>query len=201
MSILLKHFISGISLLGIAHNFSYAQSSFLQLEPVNFAQVNITDQFWKPKIDKVATKTLAACIYQTETATARIRNFEKVARNKGEAHEGIFYDDSDVFKALEAMAYSLKTHPNPEMEKKCDEWIDKIAAAQLPDGYLNTWYTLKGLDQRWTDMSMHEDYNAGHMIEAAVAYFDATGKRKFLDIVIKWADYLTVFSVLEKKTG
>ena len=166
-----------------------AQSPFVQLEPVNFAQVNITDKFWKPKIDKVATKTLAACIYQTETATARIRNFEKVARGKGEAHEGIFYDDSDVFKALEAMAYSLKTHPNQEMEKKCDEWIEKIAAAQLPDGYLNTWYTLKGLDQRWTDMSMHEDYNAGHMIEAAVAYFDVTGKRKFLEVVIKWADY------------
>ncbi len=163
--------------------------SLQQFEPVGFADVTISDNFWKPKIDKVATKTLSACIYQTETATARIRNFEKVARGKGEAHEGIFYDDSDVFKALEAMAYSLKTNPNPQIEKKCDEWIDKIAAAQLPDGYLNTWYTLKGLDQRWTDMSMHEDYNAGHMIEAAVAYFEATGKRKMLDVVIKWADY------------
>ena len=168
---------------------AHAQSSLLKFEPVNFSQVNITDNFWKPKIDKVATKTLAACIYQTEIATPRIRNFEKVARAKGEPHEGIFYDDSDVFKALEAMSYSLKTHPNADMEKKCDEWIDKIKAAQLPDGYLNTWYTLKGLDQRWTDMSMHEDYNAGHMIEAAVAYYDATGKRKFLDVVIKWADY------------
>lgn len=184
-----KSFFTGIFSIVCFGGTVQAQSSFLQLEPVNFAQVNITDQFWKPKIDKVATKTLDACIYQTETATARIRNFEKVARGRGEAHEGIFYDDSDVFKALEAMAYSLKTHPNPQMEKKCDEWIDKIAAAQLPDGYLNTWFTLKGLDQRWTDMSMHEDYNAGHMIEAAVAYFDATGKRKFLDVVIKWADY------------
>ncbi|MDX2046993.1 MAG: glycoside hydrolase family 127 protein, partial [Chitinophagaceae bacterium] len=159
------------------------------IEPVNFSQVNITDNFWKPKIDKVATKTLAACIYQTEVATPRIRNFEKVARGKGEAHEGIFYDDSDVFKALEAMAYSLKTHPNAEMEKKCDEWIDKIAAAQQPDGYLNTWYTLKGLQDRYTDMSMHEDYNNGHLIEAAVAYYNATGKRKLLDVAIKWADH------------
>ena len=166
-----------------------AQSSFVQMEPVNFSQVNITDNFWKPKIDKVATATLSACIYQTEVKTPRIRNFQKVARGKGEQHEGIFYDDSDVFKALEAMSYSLKTNPNPEMEKKCDEWIDIIAAAQLKDGYLNTYFTLRGLDQRWTDMSMHEDYNAGHMIEAAVAYFDATGKRKFLDVVIKWADY------------
>ncbi|MBI1343388.1 MAG: glycoside hydrolase family 127 protein [Terrimonas sp.] len=164
------------------------QEPIRKIEPINFSQVNITDEFWKPKIDKVATKTLEACIYQTEIATPRIRNFLKVARGKGEEHEGIFYDDSDVFKALEAMAYSLKTHPNAAMEKKCDEWIDIIAAAQQPDGYLNTWYTLKGLENRYTDMSMHEDYNAGHMIEAAVAYFDVTGKRKFLDVCIRWAD-------------
>ena len=167
----------------------FSQSKLQKIEPVSFSQVNITDEFWKPKIDKVATKTLSACIYQTEVATPRIKNFERVARKKGEPHEGIFYDDSDVFKALEAMAYSLKTHPSAEMEKKCDEWIDKIAAAQQPDGYLNTWYTLKGLQDRYTDMSMHEDYNAGHMIEAGVAYFNATGKRKLLDVCIKWADH------------
>jgi uncharacterized protein len=168
---------------------AFSQTKLQKIEPVSFSQVNITDEFWKPKIDKVATKTLAACIYQTEVATPRIKNFEKVARGKGEPHEGIFYDDSDVFKALEAMAYSLKTHPSAEMEKKCDEWIDKIAAAQQPDGYLNTWYTLKDLQDRYTDMSMHEDYNAGHMIEAGVAYFNATGKRKLLDVCIKWADH------------
>ena len=100
-----------IPLLVIAAS-AEAQVSLKQFEFVNFSQVNVTDQFWKPKIDKVATKTLEACIYQTETATPRIRNFERVARAKGEEHEGIFYDDSDVFKALEAMAYSLKTHPS-----------------------------------------------------------------------------------------
>ena len=167
----------------------FSQTKLQKIEPVSFSEVSITDEFWKPKIDKVATKTLAACIYQTEVATPRIKNFEKVARKKGEPHEGIFYDDSDVFKALEAMAYSLKTHPSAEMEKKCDEWIDKLAAAQQLDGYLNTWYTLKGLESRYTDMSMHEDYNAGHMIEAGVAYFNATGKRKLLDVCIKWADH------------
>ena len=127
------------------------------LRPVSFSKVNITDAFWKPKIDLVATKTLDACIYQTEVKTARIRNFEKVARNQGEKHEGIFYDDSDVFKALEAMAYSLQTHPSVALEKKCDEWIDKIATAQQPDGYLNTYYTLTSPDKRYSDMSMHED--------------------------------------------
>lgn len=166
-----------------------AQKPIQKIEFISFSQVHIMDNFWKPKIDKVATVTLKSCIEQTEIKTPRIRNFEKVARNKGEEHEGIFYDDSDVFKALEAMAYSLQTHPSAEMEKKCDEWIDKIAAAQQPDGYLNTWYTLKGLQDRYTDMSMHEDYNAGHMIEAGVAYFNATGKRKLLDVCIKWADH------------
>ena len=160
-----------------------------KIEFINFSKVNITDNFWKPKIDKVATITIPVCIDQTEVKTPRIRNFEKVARKKGEKHEGIFYDDSDVFKALEAIAYSLKTNPNPALEAKADEWIDKIAAAQQPDGYLNTWYTLYGLENRYTDMSMHEDYNAGHMIEAGVAYFNATGKRKFLDVCIRWADH------------
>jgi len=183
-----RHVISLFSLMA-AGTIANAQSSLLKFEPVNFSQVTINDNFWKPKIDKVATKTLAACIYQTEVATPRIKNFEKVARKKGEKHEGIFYDDSDVFKALEAMAYSLKTHPSKEMEAKCDEWIDKIAAAQQPDGYLNTMYTLNEPQNRYTDMSMHEDYNCGHMIEAAVAYYNATGKRKLLDVAIRWADH------------
>ena len=167
----------------------FSQSPLEKIEFISFSKVNITDNFWKPKIDKVATVTIPVCIDQTEVKTPRIKNFERVARKKGEPHEGIFYDDSDVFKALEAMSYSLKTHPSAAMEKKCDEWIDKIAAAQQPDGYLNTWYTLKGLQDRYTDMSMHEDYNAGHMIEAGVAYFNATGKRKLLDVCIKWADH------------
>lgn len=160
-----------------------------KLEPVSFSRVNITDNFWKPTMEMVATATLQACILQTEVKTPRIRNFEKVARKKGEKHEGIFYDDSDVFKALEAIAYSLKNHPDEAIEKKADEWIDKIAAAQLADGYINTYYTLGDFDKRWTDMSMHEDYNGGHLIEAAVAYFDATGKRKLLDVAIKFADH------------
>src|ERR1700750_736565 len=102
----------------------------LHPEAVSFSQVKITDSFWRPKIDKVSTVTLDACMYQTEVKTPRIRNFEKVARHKGEQHEGIFYDDSDVFKALEAIAYSLRNHPNAVLQARADSWIDKIAAAQ-----------------------------------------------------------------------
>ena len=165
------------------------QAQINTIEPVSFSEVTITDNFWKPRIEQVATTTLAACIYQTEEKTSRIRNFEIVGGSRQGKFEGIFYDDSDVFKALEAIAYSLKNRPNPSLEKKADEWIDKIAAAQQKDGYINTYYTLNGLDKRWTDMSMHEDYNGGHLIEAAVAYYQSTGKRKLLDVAIRFAGH------------
>jgi len=182
------------SLLLVAINWfiavAHSQTPIQKFEFINFSQVTVTDNFWKPRIDKVATKTLPACIYQTETVTSRIRNFQKVARKNGEKHEGIYFDDSDVYKALEAMAYSLKTHPDTAMERKADDWIDIIAAAQLPDGYLNTYFTLTDLNKRWTDMEKHEDYCAGHLIEAAVAYYNTTGKRKLLDVAIRFADHI-----------
>ena len=167
-----------------------AQPSLQKLEQVNFSQIEIEDNFWKPRIGTVTNITIPVCINQTEVKTPRIRNFEKVAAHKGEKHEGIYYDDSDVYKALEAIAYSLKNHPDPSLGKKADEWIDKIAAAQLPDGYLNTYYTLGDIGKRWTKMDYHEDYCAGHLIEAAVAYYNTTGKRKLLDVAIRLANQI-----------
>jgi len=128
----MRRILSVLMVVGVSIK-ALSQSSLQKLEPVSFSLVNITDNFWKPKIDKVATKTLAACIYQTEIATPRIRNFEKVARAKGEKHEGIYYDDSDVFKALEAMAYSLKTHPSAELEKNVMNGLIKL---QLPSNLM-----------------------------------------------------------------
>jgi uncharacterized protein len=179
---------------------AYAQAPLEKYEFVNFSRVNITDRFWKPKMDLVATTTLQACIYQTETATPRIRNFEKVARKKGEKHEGIFYDDSDVYKALEAMSYSIGTRHDTALERKADEWIKIIAAAQLPDGYLNTYFTLNGINRRWTEVEKHEDYNAGHLIEAAVAYYNATGKTSLLDVAIRLANHIDTTFRLANKT-
>ncbi|HEY0272561.1 MAG TPA: beta-L-arabinofuranosidase domain-containing protein, partial [Chitinophaga sp.] len=169
---------------------SSAAAQFASMQPVGFSQVKITDKFWSPRQETVSTVTIPVCIDQTEVKTPRIRNFEKVARNDGEKHEGIYFDDSDVYKALEAMAYSLKNHPDAALEAKIDEWVDKIAAAQLPDGYLNTYYELNGLQNRWTNMDHHEDYCAGHLIEAAVAYYNATGKTKLLNVAIRFADHL-----------
>lgn len=171
-------------------NSSFAQHNPTQLEAHSFSEIRITDAFWRPKLEKVAKSALPASIYQTETKTGRIRNFEKAGRSQGEVHEGIYYDDSDVYKALEAIAYSLQNIPDVALEQKADEWIDKIATAQEPDGYINTYYSLTGLENRWTDMEKHESYCAGHLIEAGVAYFQATGKRKLLDVAIRMADHI-----------
>jgi len=165
------------------------QSSAGKFQPVDFAQVSIQDSFWSPILDRLRRVTLRACILYTETKTGRIRNFEKAALRKGE-HEGKYYDDSDVYKALEAIGYVLHMGRDSMLEKTADEWIDKIAAAQLPDGYIDTYFTLTGIDKRWTDMEKHEDYCAGHLIEAGIAYYKATGKRKLLDVGIRMADHM-----------
>lgn len=182
-------FIPSLSLSLLLPFTATTQQSLQKVNPVNFSQVAITDAFWKGRMYSVATGTLNACILYTENRTGRIRNFEKAAKKSG-THEGIYYDDSDVYKALEAIAYSLKNNPNPAIEKKADEWIVKIAAAQQPDGYLNTFYTLTGLDKRWTDMEKHEDYCAGHLIEAGIAYYNTTGKKQLLDVAIRFADHI-----------
>jgi len=109
-----------------------AQSLQVGREAVDFSNVEIMDVFWMPRIKTVSEVTIPVCIHQTEVVTSRIQNFERAARNMGEKYEGMYYDDSDVYKALEAIAYTLNNHPDVKLEEKADEWIDKIAAAQLP---------------------------------------------------------------------
>lgn len=138
---------SALSFLILLVLFSKGIHAQRQITPVNFSQVTVKDFFWKPRIEKVHSATLPVCMTYTEDSTARIRNFEKAAKRSGE-HKGIYFDDSDVYKVIEGIAYTLKTTPDKALEAKTDEWIDKIAAAQLPDGYLNTYYTLKSLDKR-----------------------------------------------------
>ena len=165
------------------------EESMKRLMPVNFSSVTIHDAFWTPRLLIHKDVTLPVCIDQIENQTGRIRNFENAARGEGE-HSGIFFDDSDVYKALEGMAYSLQIEPDPELEAKCNEWVDKFYAAQQPDGYLNTYYTLTGLENRWHDMDRHEMYCAGHMTEAAVAYYQATGRRRLLEVSERMANHM-----------
>ncbi len=159
------------------------------INQVDFSHVKIQDSFWSPRLEKHTSATLPVCIDQIENQTGRMQNFINASKGEGK-HSGIFFDDSDVYKALEGIAYSLINNPDPELERKADEWIGHIASAQQPDGYINTYYTLTGLEKRWTNMDMHEMYCAGHLIEAAVAYYQATGKRTLLDVGIKMANHM-----------
>ncbi|REE57571.1 hypothetical protein A8990_15216 [Paenibacillus taihuensis] len=166
-----------------------AALSHQTLTGVPFTSVSIEDRFWNNRIRATQKSTLAACLTQCE-ATGRISNFAKAGGLMEGGFEGIFYNDSDVYKVLEGIAYSLMIERDEEMEAQADRIIDLIAAAQQEDGYLQTFFTLAEPENKWKDMNKHEEYCAGHMIEAAIAYKQATGKRLFLDVAIKLADHI-----------
>lgn len=131
-----------------------------------------------------------------------IRNFKIVAGEETGEYEGTVFQDSDVAKWIEGAAYSLVIKPDSELERNIDAVINTIVKAQMDDGYLNTYYTLKEPGRRLTNLcDKHELYSAGHMMEAAVAYYRVTGKRKLLDSMCKFADYIDrVLGAEEGKT-
>ena len=160
------------------------------LTPVPFPDVHIDDAFWGQRLRTNRTATVEANLHQCEI-TGRIKNFAVAAGLEKGKHEGALYNDSDVYKVLEGVAYTLADQRDPDLEKRADAIIDLIAAAQQPDGYLNTYYTLVEPQNRWKNVQYgHELYCAGHLIEAAVAYQQATGKDKLLDVARKLADHI-----------
>lgn len=136
-----------------------------------------------------------------------VRNFINAAKalrgeDVGDGFYGMVFQDSDAAKWLEAVAYSLAVFPDNELEKKADELIEIIAAAQDEDGYLNTYFTIKDRDKRWKNLlEGHELYCSGHMMEAAAAYFEATGKRRLLDVMLKNAEHIYNHFITEKAEG
>lgn len=134
-------------------------------------------------------------------------NFEIAAEvvEKGSSDRtfyGMVFQDSDVAKWIEAAAYSLVLSPDPLLEERCDAMIDLIGRAQQADGYLNTYFTVKEPARRWTNLQeAHELYCAGHMIEAAVAYAQSTGKTKLLGIMCRMADLIYQHFITEKAPG
>lgn len=175
------------------------------VRPVDFEQVHITDDFW---LDRLATnhETTIDHVLDMDEKTGRILNFERAADGEGQFATRFPYDDTDVYKAIEGAAYVLKQENDEELEQRIDEIITKIAAAQEEDGYLYNFGRLElneeagGAEQkewRWGEgrwqkvyLHSHELYNAGHLMEAAVAYYEATGKRKLLDVAIKFGDLI-----------
>ncbi|GAE09819.1 transposase [Paenibacillus sp. JCM 10914] len=155
---------------------------------VPFTKVKITDAFWRPRLEVLKKVTLPSCLIKCEE-TGRIANFAKAGGLIEGEFEGIYFNDSDVYKVLEGVAYSLMLERDTALEDDADRIIELIAAAQESDGYLCTYYTLVAPESKWTDMEKHEMYNGGHLIEAAVAYYEATGKRQLLDVACRLADH------------
>jgi DUF1680 family protein len=168
--------------------------------PVPFTDVHLTDAFWAPRLETNRTVTIPH-IFKESEETGRVRNFDLAEAALGGATDGKFctrypFDDSDLYKIIEAASYALATHPDPGLEKYVDGLVAKIAAAQEPDGYLYTSRTIGGPPpqswlgkERWSNLYMsHELYNLGHLYEAAVAHFQATGKNNLLTIATKSAD-------------
>lgn len=178
------------------------------ITPVSFTKVKVNDNFWKPRIETNRTVTIPYDFEKCEE-TKRIQNFEIASRMKEGEFIGIRYNDSDVFKIMEGAAYSLANHPDSALEKYLDDLIEKVAGAQEDDGYL---YTARTIDpnnpapnagkERWSHLDQsHELYNVGHMYEAAVAHFQATGKRTFLNVAIKNADLIAKTFGTNKQYG
>ncbi len=160
-----------------------------RLTPVPFTNVAIEDHFWAPRIEVNRAVTIPI-EYQQCKETGRIDAWRLDWREGVQPVPHPFWD-SDVAKWIEAAAYSLATHPDAELEACVDQVIDMIEAAQQPDGYVNIYFTVVAPGDRWANLGMfHELYSAGHLIEAAVAYHQATGKRKLLDVMCRCADYI-----------
>ena len=166
-------------------------------QSIPLENVKVDDMFWN-KVQKLVREVVIP--YQADVMEDKIPGVEKshaiqnfrIAAGEAEGeHYGWVFQDSDLAKWLEAVAYSLTIHPDPALEQKADELIELVGRAQEPDGYLNTYFSIKYPDRKWKNLhEEHELYCSGHMIEAAVAYYIATGKDVLLNIMRRNADLI-----------
>ncbi len=173
-----------------------AQQADYPIQQIPFTNVKLTDNFWLPRIKTNHTVTIPASFERCES-TGRVKNFEMAAAQSGKFCTVYPFDDTDIYKTIEGASFSLSLFPDKKMEDYIDSLIVKIKNAQEPDGYLYTARTINPAaphlwagNERWEkerELS-HELYNSGHLYEAAVAHYQATGKRNLLDIALKNAD-------------
>jgi len=174
-------------------------------EFIDLKDIVVFDSFWGAFMERIRTNVIP---YQWEALNDRVpgaepsycmRNFKLAAElthsefdygvPKDTGHGGCVFQDSDFAKWIEAASYSLVWHPDPELEKTLDDAVDIACNAQQDDGFLNTYYIINGLNKRFTNLrDNHELYCFGHLLEGAVAYYEATGKRKFMDALIRYAE-------------
>jgi DUF1680 family protein len=167
------------------------------MNAIPLQNVSLLEGFWKSRTEMVARALIP---YQWETLNNRtpgaassnaVENFRIAAGEAAGRFQGNVFQDSDVAKWIEAASYSLVTRPAPGLEEKIDELVRLIEKSQKPDGYVNTYHIVADPEKRWADPAMgHELYCAGHLMEAAVAYYAVTGKTRMLELVCRYADYI-----------
>ena len=192
-------FILALALIATACTSQKAKTAFVPypIEPVPFTDVKVDDAFWGQRLKASREVTIPLAFSKCEE-TGRYENFVRALTPDSTYYVGGYpFDDTDVYKTIEGAAYTLQTYPDPKLEAYIDSVITIVAKAQMPDGYLNTarqmnpWHPHEWAGpERWSEVEQlsHEFYNLGHMIEGAVAYYQATGKREFLDVAIRYAD-------------
>jgi DUF1680 family protein len=167
-----------------------SRSRHARLRPVPLTAVTLADAFWAPRRRVNHEVTLPSQFRQIEE-TGRIDNFRRAAGGKEVPFQGLFFNDSDVYKWLEAAAWTLATDADPALAGMAEAAITAIADAQQPDGYLNTYFMFDRAAERWSDLGkMHELYCAGHLFQAAVAYHRGTGGDRLLQVACRLADHI-----------
>jgi DUF1680 family protein len=167
-----------------------SNSLHARLKPVPLSAVNLTDSFWEPRRQINREVTLPSQFRHCEE-TGRLDNFRRASGKKQGDFQGIFFNDSDIYKWLEAAAWALATTSDPILTEMVDTAITEIEDAQQPDGYLNTYFTFEKAKDRYSNLKdMHELYCAGHLIQAAVAHHRATGSDRLLNVTIRLADHI-----------
>ena len=200
----MKHTITLMAALGIlagvtanAQRQHDNSSAGYPISPVPFTSVKVTDSFWGQRLKASREVTIPLAFSKCEE-TGRYRNFQMAAHPSPDNKvTGYSFDDTDVYKTIEGASYLLQTYPDEKLKRYIDSVLVIVAAAQEPDGYLYTARTMNpdhphewAGSERWEKVEelSHEFYNLGHMIEGAIAHYQATGQRNFLDIAIRYAD-------------
>ena len=166
-----------------------SRSPHVRLRPLPLDAVKLADDFWEPR-RRINRDVTLPSQYRHLEETGRLDNFRRASGKIGGEFQGIYFNDSDVYKWLEAAAWTLAEGSDPELERMVDDAITEVEDAQRPDGYLNTYFTFERATKRWTDFDLHEMYCAGHLFQAAVAHFRATGSERLLDVATRFADHI-----------
>ncbi|RLE67939.1 MAG: glycoside hydrolase family 127 protein, partial [Thermoprotei archaeon] len=167
-----------------------SNSPWARLKPVPIESVKLEDSFWAPRLEVLRRTTLRSQ-YELMEETGRIDNFRRASGKIKGPFRGFYFNDSDVYKWVEAASLTLAYEHDADIKRLIEIVVEEIVAAQDEDGYLNTYFVFEKRGERWSNLrDMHELYCAGHLFQAAIAHYRATGERRLLDSALRLADHI-----------